>query len=463
MKSNTESFTSGSSEGMLEASVDKKTLHKAILASAIGNGTEWFDYGVYAVTAIYIMQNFFPGEGGMILTFATFALSFLVRPFGAIIWGSLGDKIGRKRVLAATVIMMAGATALIGVIPTRESIGIAAPILLILCRMFQGFSTGGEYGGAATFMAEYAPDKKRGFYGSFLEVATLSGYILGTVIVLILINILGHDAMLSWGWRIPFFFAAPLGFIGVYLRTKLEDTPLFRELEEEESKKAATSEKPRGVWKELFTHYWKNMLILGGLIISLNVANYTILSYMPTYLQDTLGMSANTALVIFLIGQLVMAASLPFFGATSDRIGRKPTLLISCIGLLLLALPMFMLMPMGFGWAIVGLAVLGLLFAPQLAVISASYPAFFPTHIRYFGLAFTYSVFTSAFGGTTGMVNIWLQGITGSNLIPPVYMMVTAVIGIIAIIFMKETKGVSLRTESVSSVAVGERIKAPGE
>lgn len=465
MENNTENFISN--EGMdgamptPEASVDKKILHKAIIASAIGNGTEWFDYGVYAVTAIYIMENFFPGKGGMILTFATFALSFLVRPFGAIIWGALGDKIGRKRVLATTVIMMAGATTLIGVIPNRESIGIAAPILLILCRMIQGFSTGGEYGGAATFMAEYAPSKKRGFYGSFLEVATVSGYILGTVIVLLLINILGHDAMLNWGWRIPFFVAAPLGLIGVYLRTRLEDTPLFRELEEKE--KAAASEKRRGVWKELFTHYWKNMIILGGLIIALNVANYTILSYMPTYLQDTLGMSANTALVIFLIGQLVMAASLPFFGATSDRIGRRPILLISCIGLLALALPMFMLMPMGFGWAIVGFVVLGLLFAPQLAVISASYPAFFPTHIRYFGLALTYSVFTSAFGGTTSMVNIWLQEKTGSNLVPPVYMMVTAAIGIIAIIFMKETKGLSLRTKSVSSVAVGERIKAPGE
>jgi hypothetical protein len=138
-------------------------------------------------------------------------------------------------------------------------------------------------------------------------------------------------------------------------------------------------------------------------------------------------------------------------------------LLISCIGLLVLALPMFMIMPKGFGWAIVGFVILGLLFAPQLAVISASYPAFFPTHIRYFGLALTYSVFTSAFGGTTSMVNIWLQEKTGSNLVPPVYMMVTAVIGIIAIIFMKETKGMSLRTKSVSSVAVGERIKAPGE
>ena len=165
---------------------DAKTVNRAVAASAIGNATEWFDYGVYAVSVVYITQNFFPGEYCTILALSTFAFSFLVRPLGGLFWGPLGDRLGRKRILALTIILMAGATFCIGLIPSVETIGIAAPILLILLRAVQGFSTGGEYGGAATFMAEYAPDKKRGFYGSFLEFGTLAGFNGGALLMLAL-------------------------------------------------------------------------------------------------------------------------------------------------------------------------------------------------------------------------------------------------------------------------------------
>src|SRR5690606_27054810 len=258
-------------------------LQRAITASAIGNASEWFDYGIYAYGVTYISAALFPGEAleATLFALATFAISFLVRPFGGLFWGLLGDRFGRKTILAATILLMSGATVLIGVIPTYDQIGLWAPALLIILRMIQGFSTGGEYGGAATFMAEYAPDKKRGFYGSFLETGTLGGFALGSLIVLLVSLAVGPQAMGEWGWRIPFLIAGPLGLIGFYLRNKLEDTPVFKE-QEEQNAATAKSDVKRGVWTELFTHYWKAMLIMGGLVLALNVVNYTLLTYMPT-------------------------------------------------------------------------------------------------------------------------------------------------------------------------------------
>ncbi len=179
--------------------VDQRTLRKAIAGSAMGNATEWFDYGVYATTATYLTQNFFPGHLGSIGTMLGFAVSFVLRPLGGMIWGPLGDRLGRKAVLATTILLMSGATALIAAIPSYASIGIAAPILLILLRVVQGFSTGGEYGGAATFMAEYAPDDKRGRYGSFLEFGTLGGFAAGTAVVMLCELMISDDDMASWG------------------------------------------------------------------------------------------------------------------------------------------------------------------------------------------------------------------------------------------------------------------------
>src|SRR5215217_8025605 len=209
-------------------------LRRAIAASAIGNATEWFDYGIYAYGVTYISAALFPGstEEATLFALATFAISFLVRPFGGLFWGPLGDRVGRKAVLALTILLMASATLCVGLIPSYDSIGFWAPVLLIVLRMIQGFSTGGEYGGAATFMAEYAPDRRRGFCGSFLEFGTLAGFTLGAVLVLLTETIVGPDAMAAWGWRLPFLIAAPLGLVGLYLRTKLEDTPCFRELEQ---------------------------------------------------------------------------------------------------------------------------------------------------------------------------------------------------------------------------------------
>jgi MHS family proline/betaine transporter-like MFS transporter len=412
-------------------------LKKEIAASAIGNATEWFDYGIYAYGVTYISAAIFPGdtESATLLALMTFAVSFLVRPLGGLIWGPLGDRLGRKQVLAITILMMSGATLCVGLVPTYDSIGIWAPVLLVLLRMIQGFSTGGEYGGAATFMAEYAPSRRRGFLGSFLEFGTLSGFSLGALLMLGFSLVLGDDAMHAWGWRLPFLVAAPLGIVGLYLRTRLEDTPVFRELEEAGEKEENISTQ----FKDLLAGYWKPILRLGGLVVALNVVNYTLLTYMPTYLQKQIGLSTDQSLIVPIIGMLMMMVFLPFAGAFSDRVGRKPLWWFSLTGLFIAGVPMFLLMGTSLLGAVVGFAVLGLLYVPQLATISATFPAMFPTQVRYAGFAIAYNVSTSLFGGTAPAVNDWLVVQTGQPLMPAFYMMAACVIGAIALLKLPET------------------------
>ncbi|MDN5916495.1 MAG: MFS transporter [Pseudonocardia sp.] len=414
-------------------------------ASAIGNATEWFDYGVYAYVATEIGQAFFPGEYATLAALLVFAVSFILRPLGGLVWGPLGDRIGRTRVLATTIILMCSATFLVGVLPGYATLGIWAPILLILLRVIQGFSTGGEYGGAATFMAEYSPDRKRGFWGSFLEFGTLAGFTFAVVIVYVLNTTMGEAAFTEYGWRIPFLISLPLGAIGLYLRLRMEETPVFRDLE----KAGSTESSATVALKRLLVDYWRPILALFGLVIALNVVNYTLLTYMPTYLQETIGLTSGNTDLLLVIGQLLMMVAIPFAGALSDRIGRKPCWWISLVGLFVLAVPMFLLMAQGLAAAIVGFAVLGLVYVLQLGTISATFPAMFPTHVRYAGMAISYNVATAVFGGTAPPINEALISATGSNLIPAYYMMLASVIGMIALYFVIETKGSSLKGREI--------------
>ncbi|MCW4458479.1 MFS transporter [Microbacterium sp. MPKO10] len=432
----------------VESPEGRKTIRRAIAASAIGNATEWYDYGVYAVAVTYITANFF--TGGTVWALATFAISFLVRPLGGLVWGPLGDRLGRKAVLALTIIMMAGSTTVIGLLPNVDTIGMWAPGLLIFLRMVQGFSTGGEYGGAATFMAEYSPDKKRGFFGSFLEFGTLFGYALGSAFVLVLSLIVGEDAMMEWGWRIPFLLAAPMGLIGVYLRSKMEDTPVFREMENAEQLEGSAMRD----LKALVLDYWRPLLTMGGLVIALNVTNYTLLTYMPTYLETQIDMSKDGSLILIIIGEVCMMAIIPFSGRISDTVGRRPMWAVSLIGLIVAAIPMYMLMGTGFAGALVGFGVLGILYVIQLSTISATFPAMFPTQVRYAGFAITYNVATALFGGTAPAVNEALIDSTGNLLVPAFYMMAACAVGLVALKFVPETAGASIRGTEIPTTEV---------
>lgn len=418
-------------------------LRRAIAASAIGNATEWFDYGIYAYGVVYISTALFPGstKEATLFALATFAISFLVRPFGGLFWGPLGDRLGRKSVLALTILMMSGSTFCIGLIPSYATIGFWAPGLLIALRMLQGFSTGGEYGGAATFMAEYAPDENRGLCGSFLEFGTLGGFSLGALLMLGFSLLLGDGNMHEWGWRLPFFVAAPLGLVGLYLRSRMEDTPVFREVEDAD---ALVPNVGHG-FKDLITNYWKPLLTLGGLVVALNVVNYTLLSYMPTYLATELGLTTDEALVVPIVGMIFMMLLLPFAGALSDKIGRKPLWWFSLIGLFVLAIPLYQYMATSLIGAMAGFVILGLLYVPQLATISATFPAMFPTPVRFAGFAIAYNISTSLFGGTAPAINASLIDLTGDMLVPAYFMMGACVIGAISLLFVVETAGHSLR------------------
>jgi len=430
-------------------------LHRAIAASAIGNATEWFDYGIYAYGVTYISAALFPGSTAEATLFAlaTFAISFLVRPLGGLFWGPLGDRYGRKSVLSMTILLMSLATLCIGLIPTYSSIGFWAPVLLILLRLVQGFSTGGEYGGAATFMAEYAPDNRRGFYGSFLEVGTLAGFSLGALLMLGFSMVLGESRMHEWGWRLPFIVAAPLGLSGLYLRARMEDTPIFREIERAGAKEPGHLRE----LMDLIRGYTKPLVVMGLLVIALNVVNYTLLSYMPTYLQIRLGLSSQQALYVPIIGMLFMMILVPVAGILSDRVGRKPLWWVSLGGLLLLAVPAYQLMATGVAGAIIGFMVLGLLYVPQLATISATFPAMFPTHVRFAGVAIAYNVSTSLFGGTAPALNSWAISATGNVLMPAYVMMGSCLIGMLALPFLVETAGQSLRGVATPGRASGLR------
>jgi len=310
----------------------------------MGNCIEWFDFGVFSagVMTTIIGTVFFPHDSvgsATLKSFALIAAAFVIRPFGGMVFGPLGDRLGRQRVLATPIILMSGSTFVIGVLPGYGTIGFAAPILLLLVRLVQGFSTGGEYGGAATFIAEYAPTKRRGVLGSFLEFGTLWGYILGSGLVLIVNLLLGETRMHAWGWRIPFLLALPLGLVGLYVRLKLEDTPAFKEIDK-------SGHKSGSPLKETLTRHWRMILNLIGIVILLNVADYLVLTYMPTYLQGVLKISdaeANLASVgVMLLMMLVIAP----VGMLSDRVGRKPVMLATAIGYLLLAWPAIKLIQM---------------------------------------------------------------------------------------------------------------------
>ncbi|ATF84870.1 MULTISPECIES: glycine betaine/L-proline transporter ProP [Burkholderia] len=421
--------------------VDQSLLKRAVRAMAIGNAMEWFDFGVYSYIAVTLGQVFFPSSNPsaqLLATFGTFAAAFLVRPLGGMVFGPLGDRIGRQRVLAMTMILMALGTFSIGLIPGYDSIGIMAPVLLLVARLVQGFSTGGEYGGAATFIAEFSTDKRRGFMGSFLEFGTLIGYVMGAGVVALLSALLSHEALLSWGWRVPFLVAGPLGLIGLYIRMKLEETPAFKR--QAELREVQDKAMPKVNFRETLGRHWRAMLLCVGLVLIFNVTDYMALSYLPSYLSSTLHFDESHGLMLVLLVMVLMMPMTLAAGRLSDLVGRKPVMLAGCIGLLALSIPALMLIRTGemlpvFG----GLLILGVLLSCFCGVMPSALPALFPTEIRYGALAIGFNISVSLFGGTTPLVTAWLVDRTGNLMMPAYYLMGAAVIGAISVLSLRET------------------------
>ena len=319
--------------------VDPRALKRTVAAAAIGNAVEWFDYGVYGFLVVTLGQVFFPAgdpTGQVLATFGTFAAALAMRPLGGVFFGALGDRVGRQTTLATTMILMAGGSFAIGVLPTYASIGVGASILLFVCRLVQGFSTGGEYGGAMTFVAEHSPDKRRGFLTSWLEFGTLGGFVLGSGLVTALSLSMPPDSFMSWGWRIPFLVGGPLGLVGLYLRMKLTETPAFSQSQSQGSDDDDDKQGIGHQLKETFAGHPRALAICTGLVIAFNVADYMLLTYMPTYLSESLHFDHTTALLIVLVVMVAMMALTVVVGRLSDRVGRRRLILAGSVGFFVL-------------------------------------------------------------------------------------------------------------------------------
>lgn len=428
--------------------IDDAKLKKAITAAALGNAMEWFDFGVYGFVAYALGQIFFPGATPgvqVIAALATFSVPFLVRPLGGIFFGALGDKYGRQKILAITIIIMAISTFCIGLIPSYDSIGIWAPILLLLAKLAQGFSVGGEYSGAAIFVAEYSPDKKRGFMGSWLDFGSIAGFVLGAGVVVVLSSVLGEQRFMAWGWRLPFFLALPLGVIGLYLRHALEETPAFQKHSENLQQQSAADAPQSVSFAEIARGHWRSLLSCVGLVIATNVTYYMLLTYMPSYLSHNLHYPEDHGILIIIVVMLGMLFVQPVIGLLSDRFGRRPFVIVGSIGLLLLAVPCFMLITSGSLVLIfAGLLVLAVLLNAFTGVMASSLPAMFPTKIRYSALAIAFNI-SVLIAGLTPTLSAWLVEVTQNLYMPAYYLMAIAVVGLITGILMKETANLPLK------------------
>lgn len=426
----------------MAAQVGPGAARKAVIAGTIGNFIEWYDFSVYGFFAAIIGSQFFPSDdpvASLLASFAVFAVSFFMRPVGAFVFGHYGDRIGRRSTLAVAVILMGVATCMIGLLPTYAQIGVAAPILLVVARLLQGLSAGGEWSGSAAFMVEYAPEERRGLYGSWQQFSVVAGLLVGSAVGGLLGLILSEDALNSYGWRIPFILGVVVGLVGLYLRLRLEDTPAFRTIEE----KAEVESSPI---KESFTTHGKESLTAIGFTVAWTVSYYVLLTYMPTYVSSTLGFPLSQALLSNAIGLGVLMALIPLTGALSDRVGRKPLVIAFSALIAVLTYPLFLLIS---GGSLMAVVVGQVLFGVIISLFSGPGPAalveMFPTNVRYSALGISYNIAVAVFGGTAPFIVTFLISRTGNNLSPGFYLIAAAVITLVVVARMKETYGDPLR------------------
>ncbi len=423
--------------------VDASKTKKTVFATGIGNAIEWFDFGLYAQLAVIISSNFFgnmPKEIQLASTFAVFAFAFIVRPIGGIFFSHIGDKHGRKVVLSSTIILMACSTLVLGLLPTQHQIGIWAPILLLIVRMVQSFSTGGEYAGAMTYIAETSPDKTRGKLGSGLEIGTLSGNILAAALVGIMYALLSDEQMAAWGWRIPFIIAAPLGIVGVYLRNNLDESPAYEStLEEQEELEYS--------YKDIFKKYWRDIIVCFTGVAFLNVANYMVLSYIPSFLNGTIDLGGTMSSVLSTVTMAEMIPAVFFFGWYSDKVGNKNTILFGLIGFSLFSVVAFWFMSIpSIPMIIIGLFIIALFMSTFEGVMPSVLPSIFHTKVRLRTLSLVYNIGAAVFGGLTPFILTTLVETTGQKIAPSYYLTVINVIGLLVFVFMfKTTSNKSLR------------------
>jgi len=431
------------------------SFRRVIAATLVGTSLEWYDFFLYGTAAALVFNKlFFPSFDplvGTLLAFATYAVGFVARPLGGVVFGHYGDKIGRRKTLMLTLVLMGGATFLIGCLPTYATIGVAAPILLVALRFVQGLGLGGEWGGAVLMALEHGDDRKRGYSASWPQVGAPAGNLLATGVLALLAAVMSQSAFQSWGWRIPFLLSALVIVVGVYVRLRVAESPLFEEVQET----GTEAEKPV---VEVVREYPRQLGIAVAARIGTDVAFYTYALFILTYATTELGLSESTALNAVMIASAFQLFLIPAFGAASDRVGRRPVYLFGALGAAAWTFAFFALMDTKLAWGVIAAAVGGLFFhsamyGPQAAFLSE----LFGTRVRYSGASMGYQLAGILGGALAPIIAVALLSATGSTLAVCAYVVATLAITIVAVLLARETADVDIAAESEEERRIAER------
>ncbi len=441
--SSVSSSTAGSDPG-------KRSIGKVVFASLIGTATEWYDFFLFGSAAALVFGEVFFGEiggtDGTLYAFMTYALGFAARPLGGIVFGHFGDKVGRKKMLVASLLLMGIGTFAIGLLPTYAAIGIAAPLLLIFCRLLQGFAVGGEWGGAVLMAAEHGDDSRRGFWTSWPQAGVPLGNLLATGVLWVLAAVQSEQAFLDWGWRIPFLLSAVLVVIGLWVRLTIEESPVFKEAH------AEVKERAHMPIVEVIKEYPREVLIAMGMRMAENISYYIFTVISITYAVDYLGLDKDVILKALLIGATIQFCAVPAIGALSDRVGRRPLYLAGAVGVGVWTFVFFNLLDTGSSTKILLGVVVGLLFhslmyAPQAAFFSE----LFGTSVRYTGASVGYQLASIFAGALAPIIALKLLGDVndGNTTAVGIYVAIAAAITVVSVLVAHETRASSLRHDRV--------------
>ncbi|GGW42707.1 MFS transporter [Streptomyces lucensis JCM 4490] len=420
------------------------SLPRIVAASLIGTTIEWYDFFLYGSAAALVFNKlFFPDSDplvGTLLSFLTYAVGFAARPLGALVFGHYGDRLGRKKLLILSLVLMGGATFAIGLLPTHSTVGSAAPVLLTTLRLIQGFALGGEWGGAVLLVSEHGDARRRGFWASWPQTGAPAGQLLATGVLSLLTTVLSDDAFGTWGWRIPFLLSGVLVVVGLWIRLSVDESPVFRQaLERAESRRTEEPEKLPLV--SVLRHHWRDVLVAMGARMAENISYYVITAFILVYATTSAGVSKQTALNAVLIASAVHFAVIPAWGALSDRVGRRPVYLLGAAGVGLWMFPFFSLVDTGsFGYLVlavtVGLVLHGAMYAPQ----AAFFAEMFATRMRYSGASIGAQFASVAAGAPAPLIATALLSDYDSSTPIALYVIAAAVLTLIAVGVARETR-----------------------
>lgn len=416
-----------------------KSLRSIIGASMIGTTIEWYDFFLYGTAAALVFNKaFFPKSDpltGTMLAFATYALGFLARPLGGLVFGHYGDRIGRKKLLMLSLFMMGGATILIGCLPTYGQVGVLAPLLLVVLRLVQGFAVGGEWGGAVLLVAEHGSAERRGFWTSWPQLGVAAGNLIASAVLAVMAAAMSNDAFLAWGWRIPFLLSAVLIAIGWWVRSTVDESPAFAELR-------AKTKIERAPALEVIKRRPKELLVGGGARLAENIVFYIMTTFAITYIVEQVKLSRQVALNAVMIGAAVELVAIPFFGALSDRIGRRPVYAFGALFTAVWAFFVFRMMDTASPALVTAAIVIGLIpHAAMYGVQAAFLAEMFPTRMRYSGVSLASQLTSILAGSLAPIIAVAILAQTKSSHGISLYLAVAGVISFVSALLAKETKG----------------------